>query len=121
MAKVRIQPDVLVLGNHPCCYLAAAFLQEKKINVAQATIPGQTVPDRLVLMNPKFFELHKITAALKKLPDLVPIHGLKFLGDDPNTFSEYTDKSVVGYVGSFLHIRNAVMDHCKKTKLDMID
>jgi hypothetical protein len=121
MAKSRPQPDVVVLGSHPCCYLAAAFLQEANIPAMAATIPDQPLPDRLVLINPKFFELHKLTAALKKLPELAPIHGINFLADDANTSSEHVCKSVCGYVGSFHAVRNAVMDQAKRAKADVIE
>src|SRR4051812_19433157 len=121
MAKTRPQPDVLVLGSHPCCCLAGALLQAEKVNTVVATIPGPTTPDRLVLLNPKFFELHKLTAPLKKMPELAPIHGLKFLADDSATWSEYVSKSTVGCIGLFSHIRNAMVEQAKKAKLEMIE
>src|SRR5262252_541240 len=100
-AKSQPQTDVLVLGSHPCCYLAAALLQAAQVHVVHATIPGEARRDRLVLINPKFFELHALTGALKKLPNLAPIHGLRFLADDGAARSEYVSKSITGYIGSY--------------------
>jgi flavin-dependent dehydrogenase len=119
MSKSRSQPDVVVLGSHPCCYLAGALLQAEKVKVVVATIPGQSAPDRLVVINPKFFDLHKYCAALKKLSCLVPENGLKFLADDSNTWSEYVAKGVVAYIAPFSVIREALLDQCKKAKLDV--
>jgi len=121
MSKPRPQPDVLVLGSHPACYLAAALLQEAGIATALATIPGTETPDRLVLINPKLFELHKLTASLKKTTELTPIHGLKFLADDPATSSEYVSKLVSGYITSFSQIRSAAMEQTRKAKIELIE
>ena len=121
MAKSRPQPDVVVLGSHPCCYLATAALHEANVAAMQATIPGQFVPERLVLVNPKFFELHKLTAGLKKMPELAPIHGLKFLADDPNTWSEYECKSICGYIVSFQALRNAIAEQAKRFKSELVE
>ena len=58
MAKANPPLDVLILGEHPSAYLAAALLLTKPgINVAHATIPGEHAPDRLVSI------YHNITPA----------------------------------------------------------
>src|SRR4051812_11139252 len=121
MAKPRSQPDVLVLGSHPCCYLATASLHERGVPAMQASIPGHHVPDRLVLINPKFFDLHKLTAPLKKSPDLSPIYGLKFLADDGKTSSEFVAKSIAGYITPFKQICTATQEQAKKLKVEVIE
>jgi hypothetical protein len=119
MSKTRPQPDVLVLGSHPSCYLAAALLQDAKVGVTHATIPGETIPDRLVLINPKFFELHKLTEALKKFA--VPMQRLMFLADDGTTSSEYDAKSVCAYVGDYERIRDATIEQAHRAKIDLVE
>ena len=61
MASTAAQLDVLVLGEHPSSYLTAALLRHKtKLNVAHATIPNESEPDRLVVINPALFNLHAL-------------------------------------------------------------
>ena len=121
MSKAHPQPDVLVLGSHPACFLAGALLQGEGIPALLATIPEQSTPDRLVLVNPKFFELNKLTAALKKMPELTAIQGLKFLHDDAATSSEYVSKSPVAYIAPYEQIRSAMVEQAKHAKLGMIE
>ncbi|HEX3355574.1 MAG TPA: hypothetical protein VHS31_01235 [Tepidisphaeraceae bacterium] len=119
MPKPLPQTDVLVLGSHPSCYLAAALLQDAKINVMHATIPDQPAPDRLVLINPKFFELHKLTATLKK--NASPMQRLKFLADDGTTSSEYDAKSVCAYVGDYEQICDAMVEQARRAKINLVE
>jgi flavin-dependent dehydrogenase len=100
------QPDVLVLGQHPCAYLAAELLVHKHgLTAAHATLPGERVPDRLVLLNPQFFALHKPLEKLKKKLELTAVHGVSFLSDEPQTRGEWRAKSVVAYVACYSDIR----------------
>src|SRR4051812_31682055 len=68
MAKaVSPQPDVLVLGEHPSAYLAAVLVHlAAKTRVLHATIPGEEVDDRLVIVNPAFFGLHASLEPLRR-------------------------------------------------------
>jgi hypothetical protein len=93
----------------------------EKVNALVATIPGQPTPDRLVTVNPKFFDLHKLTAALKKIPDLTAASGIRFLGDDASTSSEYVSKSVVAYIASYQQIRSAMLEQAKRAKVELIE
>ena len=99
MAKAKSDPDVLVLGDHPSAYFASALLRDgaHPLHVRHAKIPGEDLVDRLCTVNPAFFELHKLLAPLKKKLDMVPVHGLRFLADDPNTRSEWTGKTVAAH------------------------
>ena len=106
MAKSNVQPDVLVLGQHPCAYLAACIMLEKPgVTVAHATIPGDTPPDRLVIINPQLFALHKPLEKLKKKLELTPVYGAVFLSEDPATRGEWVSKNVVAYIGCYSDIR----------------
>jgi flavin-dependent dehydrogenase len=110
MAKSSAKIDVLVLGDHPCAYLAAAILrQTESIRVAHSTIPGEDHPDRLVLMNPQFFELHQLLSPLKRKLELMAIYGLKFLADDPTVEIAHTSKTISAYVGAFKQIHAALV------------
>lgn len=120
MAKSRPQPDVVVLGSHPCCHLASLLLREAGVAVAQASIPDEHPPDRLVLINPKFFELHKLLESMRHTMNLSPIYGLRFLSNDRESASEYLDKSIAGYIGSYGQICKAIAQSAQKEKLESI-
>jgi hypothetical protein len=101
--------DVLVLGDHPCAYLAAALLKQKtKLRVVQATIAHREPDDRLVSLNPAMFDLHPLLGSLKKSLDTTAIHGLRFLSDNADTASEHRAKSVVNLVARYLDVRDCV-------------
>jgi hypothetical protein len=106
MVKSAADPDVLVLGSHPCAHLAAALLrQNSSIRVARAEVAGEELDDRLIVINPEFFELNPLLSPLKDKLDLAPFHGLRFLADDPDVKSEFTDNAIAAYVGSMKPIR----------------
>jgi flavin-dependent dehydrogenase len=106
MAKPAPQLDVLVLGEHPAAYLAAALLKHKtKFRVMHATIPWEDSPDRLVLINPEFYGLHPLLEPLRKKLDTRGAYGLQFLGNEPATRSEYRSKSIVADVASLENVR----------------
>ena len=110
MAKSVAQLDVLVLGQHPCAYLAADMLSQAKpgVSVQHATIPGDEPPDRLILVNPEVFALHKPLEKAKKKLDLEPVWGCAFLSEEPGTRGEWRSKSATApasYVGSYSELR----------------
>ncbi|MEA2709186.1 MAG: hypothetical protein QOF78_1787 [Phycisphaerales bacterium] len=106
MAKSNSQPDVLVLGQHPCAYLAACIILEKPgVTVAHATIPGDTPPDRLVIVNPQLFALHKPLEKLKKKLELTAVYGAIFLSEDAETRGEWRSKTITAYIGCYSEIR----------------
>jgi hypothetical protein len=101
--------DALVLGEHPAAYLAAALLKHKtKLRVAHTTIPGESEPDRLVLINPALFSLHPLLEPLKRKLEMTPVYGLQFLSDDPATRSEHRSKSALAYVSTYKAVRQAM-------------
>ena len=106
MAKAAPQLDVLVLGEHPAAYLAAALLKHKtRFRVMHSTIPGEAAADRLVMINPKFYHLHPLLEPLRKRLDTRGVYGLQFLGNDPATRSEYRSKSIVADIASLKKVR----------------
>jgi len=109
MAKSSPQPDVLVLGEHPCAYLAAALLRAAgPLRVIHGRIPGEEHPDRLVVINPALFKLHPFLDRAKASIDLTDLNGLQFLADDPAVSSEYRDKSVAAQIAAFRQVRTAM-------------
>jgi hypothetical protein len=115
MVKSAADPDVLVLGSHPCAPFAAALLrQNSSLTVTRADIADELLDDRLVVINPEFFQLSPLLSPLKSILDLREIHGLKFLADDPAIESEFADKSVAAYVGSMKPIRSAFIEMANK-------
>ena len=101
--------DVLVLGEHPAAYFAAALLKQKsKLNVLHSTIPDKRPPDRVVLINPKMFELDPLLGGgLKRRIDCTSIYGMQFLSDDVATRSEYRSKTVLGSLAMYKDVRAA--------------
>ena len=101
--------DVLVLGEHPAAYLAAALLhagdKAKPPRVVHACIPGDHEPDRLVLINPALFALHPLLDPLRKRLDLTTVYGLEFVSDDPAVRSEHRSKSGIVYAASTKAVR----------------
>jgi len=112
MAKASNQPavDVLVLGEHPAAYFAAALLKQKsKLNVLHATLPGEESPDRLVVVNPEMFDLHPLLTPWRRKLEMTTIYGLSFLSDDPATRSEYHGKSTMTLVAAYKDIKAAMV------------
>jgi hypothetical protein len=109
MAKSAAKIDVLVLGEHPAAYLTAALLKHKaKYRVVHSTIPGERLPDRLVVINPDLFELHPLLAPLRRKLECRTVYGLRFLADDPLIRSEYRSKSAVASIGQYRDMRAAM-------------
>ena len=80
---------------------------------------NEQIRDRLVFINPAFFELHKSLGPWKKKLDLEPIYGLRFLSNESSVASEYAGKSILGYVGSLLQIQEAMQQLAKKEKVTL--
>lgn len=120
MAKSEHQVDVLVLGDHPAAYLAAALLRHKsKFRIVHSTIPGETWPDRLVMLNPAFYDLHPLVEGLKRKLETRGTYGLQFLADDPAIKSEYRSKSVTAAVGSFREVRQTLREIAEREEVDL--
>ncbi len=90
--------------------------EDPKLSVLHAPIPGEETPDRLVFINPDFFDLHKALAPLKKKLDLQPVYGVRFLANESSVSSEYVGKSIVGYVGAFKQVQDAMLQLAKKER-----
>src|SRR5947209_8419698 len=109
-AKQETPIDVLVLGEHPAGYLAAALLRQQqpkaKPRVLHATIPGEEPDDRLVSINPAFFDLHPLLGNLRRKLKFSAVYGLQFLADDAQTRSEYRSKAPIVYVTHYRSVRD---------------
>ena len=121
MAKIEPQIDVLVLGEHPAAYLAAALIaQNPKIRALHTTIPDDSQPDRLVIINPEFFKLHSLLEPLRRKLDLTATYGLQFLSDDPAVRSECRSKSTLAFVASYKSVRAAMMKVAEAQGVEMV-
>jgi hypothetical protein len=121
MAKTETQIDVLVLGEHPAAYLAAALIaQTPKIRVLHTTIPNDSQPDRLVIINPEFFKLHALVEPLRRKLDLSATYGLQFLSDDPLVRGEYRNKSTLAYVTSYKAVRSCMMKLAEQAGVETV-
>ena len=130
MAKAAPQLDVLVLGQHPCAYLAADMLctppskSEKGLSVAHATIPGDHTPDRLVILNPQVFALHKPLEKARKKLKCSSVWGVTFLADDGQTRGEWRSKSAttpVAMIAEYGEVRKAFAAVAKESGVKQHD
>jgi flavin-dependent dehydrogenase len=122
MVKANDHLDVMVLGSHPCGYLAAALLrQNSAIRVTHVHVPNEALDERLVLINPELFELHPLLGGLKRKLELTAEYGLRFLADDSATHSEYAGKSIATYVASFSAMRMAMAKLARESGADLVE
>jgi hypothetical protein len=121
MAKSQSQIDVLVLGEHPSAYLAAMLVAfNSKLRVVHSTVPGQAEPDRLVLINPAFFDLHPLLGNLRRKLEMTAVYGLQFLSDDAVTRSEFHSKPALAYVVAYKALRAAMLKLAQDQGLRMV-
>jgi flavin-dependent dehydrogenase len=125
MAKVAAQLDVLVLGQHPCAYVAADMLCNAKppAHVAHATIPDETTPDRLVILNPQVFALHKPLEKARKKLATAAVWGTVFLADDGKTRGEWRTKSAtnpVALIADYTELRKAFASIAKESGVKLM-
>ncbi|HEX2973029.1 MAG TPA: hypothetical protein VHP11_11895 [Tepidisphaeraceae bacterium] len=121
MPKPDRQIDVLVLGEHPAAYLAAALLRHKtKYRIVHSTIPTEEVPDRLVILNPALFDLHPLLEPLRRKIESRATYGLQVLADDPTVRSEYRSKSTVACIGCYKDIRKAMQSVAEHQEVEFV-
>jgi hypothetical protein len=123
MVRAAVQPDVLVLGSHPCAYFAAALLRQNSScrvivgSIADARRADED--DRLVTLNPELFDLHKSLSALKRELDLTAVYGVRFLSDDPKTSSEFVSRRPVFYISTFGQVRDAIARIAERSRAEL--
>ena len=121
MPKSDSQVDVLVLGEHPAAYFCAALLRFKsKLRVLHALLPGESWPDRLVIINPALFDLHALLEPVRNKVDLNPIYGLRFLADTPDLSSEHRSRAALAYVCGYKGIRSALIKVAEAQDVEMV-
>ena len=99
----------MVLGDHPCAYLAAALLRDKKpLGVVHVPLPHDRSPDRVVYVNPAVFKLHRLAEAARAAVPLTPVHGLEFHGDNPEDRSHHRATAPIGYCARLADVRGAL-------------
>jgi len=118
MAKPAPQIDVLVLGEHPSAYLAAAMLAQRQVRVAHTTIPGEPSVERLVLVNPAMFALDPLLAPLRRKLDSTTHYGIRFIGNDTEP-AEHRSKSGLAGVAEYSAVREAARDIARACEIDL--
>ena len=103
------QADVVVLGCHPSAFLAVALLKQiAGLQIVHASLAGEKYIDRLVLVNPKLFDLHPLLNGVQHELTLTPTYGLRFLGDERGLENSFTSKSVTAFVASFKQVQSVL-------------
>lgn len=121
MAKPEPTLDVLVLGEHPAAYLCAALLKYKStLHVIHSTLPGESWPDRLVIVNPALFALHPLLEPLRRKIELTAVYGLRFLSDAPGVSSEYKNRSALAFVAPYRSVRSAMTKLAEANDVTML-
>ncbi len=121
MATSEPQLDVLVLGDHPSTYLAAALISlTSQVRVAHSTLPDKSENNRMVIVNPALFDLHPILAPLRRKIEMTPLYGVQFLSEDPASRSEFRSKSVVSHVTTYKAVRSAMVKLAADHEVQML-
>jgi flavin-dependent dehydrogenase len=120
MAKTESQLDVLVLGEHPAAYLCAALLKHKtKLRVLHSTLPHESRPDRLHVVNPALFDLHPLMEPLRRKVEMTAVYGLKFIADAPGVGSEHRSRSAMAQVATYKSLRAALIKLAEGQDVEM--
>jgi hypothetical protein len=100
--------DVVVVGDHPSASLAAALLSNKNIRrIGLIPMRGALPEDRLVTLNPALFDLHPMLAPLQAAIPSDPVHGVRFLSNEPGIHGEhFVDKPSI-FVAKYTDVRSA--------------
>jgi flavin-dependent dehydrogenase len=101
MAMVAETFDVVVLGDHPCTYVAALLLRRLGLQrVGHAIIPTDRTPNRAVVVNPRVFALDDALSPWREALSLTSINGVHFLADDPAVGSAYFAAAPLAYAAN---------------------
>jgi hypothetical protein len=120
MAKSEPQLDVLVVGDHPAAYLCAALVKHKsKLRALHAALPGESWPDRLLLINPDLFSIHPLLEGLRRKLDLTGVYGARFLADVPPVASEHRARSPMAFTTSYKTLKNAMIKIAEGQDVEM--
>ncbi|MCS7034127.1 MAG: hypothetical protein NZ561_09045 [Phycisphaerae bacterium] len=102
--------DVLILGDHASAHLTAAALRHDhpRLSVARLALESEHSPDRLTMVNPRLFDLHRVLGSLRKAKAFAPTFGLSFLSDEPGVAGEFRSKQISSLVVSTRWFQQAV-------------
>lgn len=103
-SREKASVEVVVIGAHPCCALAASILAGQGVVVQRVVSAADSIRDRLVSISPLFFDLHPSLAATRKRLTQSPFRGARFLGDQPGTLGRYEPDAVSGYVAPLAEV-----------------
>lgn len=107
--------DVLVLGDHPCTYVAVVLLRKAGVKrVRHLVIPTDTTPSRPVLVNPDVFEIDKTLVGWQKNVALSAVNGVHFLGNDVGTHNRHDAKEPIAFVARMDDLSDAIRPIAKE-------
>ncbi|HEY1686856.1 MAG TPA: hypothetical protein VGG19_18995 [Tepidisphaeraceae bacterium] len=113
--------DILVIGSHPCSYLAAALLRDEPA-LSVMHVNSNTRPQRkLATLNPAFFALHPSLKPLEEKLKLRAMHGLKFLADDFSVFCQHCDQNTMTYVCEIAELVDAAKELARAQGVQLIE
>ncbi len=110
----QVEAEVLVVGDHPSASLCALMLREAKVEVALLDTGQTPNAERLVTINPKWFDLHKSLESLRPELGLAPIGYAQFLGPEGELARSQARSArgkgsdALAYVASMREVRDAV-------------
>jgi flavin-dependent dehydrogenase len=110
-------PSVLIVGSHPAAWLCALFLHDAKVNVAVIEAGTRSL-DRLVTLNPAFFNLHKRLNGLRDTLPVTPINRARFLGHDNTDATSHEKKGEKVGPLTFITPLSAIRKQLKWLALD---
>jgi hypothetical protein len=115
MATSATDCDVVVLGDHPCTFVAAILLRKAGVKrVRHLVIPTDTTPSRPVLVNPDIFAIDKVLAGWQKDVPLTPVQGVHFLGDDAGTHNRHDAGRPIAFVARMEDLTDTVRPLAKE-------
>ena len=122
MTRKNTSFDVLVIGHHPASYLLAAMLKsnDARLGVVHVTPPGNTPADRIVLINPAWFDLSPLLAPLRRKLVTHGTYGMTFLGDTPEQHSEFRSKSTIVCTADLSDVRAAMVNVARSVDVHLL-
>lgn len=122
MSLTQNDYDVIVLGDHPCTYVAASLLAAKgSRRVLHVVIPTDRSTNRAVLLNPHLFKLDKSLSSLANQIELMPVTGVRFLCDDLGTTSEHVAAAPLAFVARMHDVSQATAAVAKRAGVTMAE
>jgi flavin-dependent dehydrogenase len=101
--------------------LCAALLKHKtKLRVLHSTLPNESWPDRLEIVNPELFDLHPLLDPLRRKVEMTAVYGLRFIADTSGVGSEHRSRSAMAHVAAYKSLRAAMIKLAESQAVEMV-